>query len=169
MNKFFERRRNEFHATSLCSSWVRSYSDMAQGEGWDGNRSVLAQQRMASGELDTWESHDVCQSRRERESASECISTINVEDILTSRSPIDACSRSGVVPQMQASSGICSGNLEALAKLRRSQERTVKQLVLGMIVVWQGNEAWEVQRACKRVLLVGWTTPGRKECSVCGE
>lgn len=32
----------------------------------------------------------------------------------------------------------------------------------GMIIVWQGNEAWEVQRACKRVLLVGWTIPEEK-------
>jgi hypothetical protein len=31
-----------------------------------------------------------------------------------------------------------------------------------MIAVWQGNEAWEVQHACKRVLLVGWTTPEEK-------
>lgn len=31
-----------------------------------------------------------------------------------------------------------------------------------MIAVWQGNEAREGQHACKRVLLVGWTTPEEK-------
>ena len=83
MNKFFERRGNEFHATCddipvfQLGAVVFRHGFVAQGDGWDGNRSVLAraicwrqavQQRMASGELDTWESHDVCQGRRERES-----------------------------------------------------------------------------------------------------
>ena len=89
------------------------------------------------GELDTWESHDACQSRRERECVSECISTMNVEDTSTSRHlgirsvHAHAAAHSRVVPQMQAASGICSGNLEALAKLSRSQGRTVKQLEPG--------------------------------------
>ncbi|OCK86835.1 uncharacterized protein K441DRAFT_701657 [Cenococcum geophilum 1.58] len=123
MNKFCEKRRNEFHATCddipvfQLGAVVFRHGFVAQGDGWDSNRSILArayagdratavQRRMASG---------ACQSRRERESATP------------------------------------------------SQPRADSQAAgTGMIAVWQGNEAWEVQHACKRVLLVGWTTPEEK-------
>ena len=101
MNKVFERRRNEFHAACndipvfQLGAVVFRHGFVAQGDGWDSNRSILARAicwRQGnggtttddSGELDAWESHDACQSRRERECASECISTINVLDIWTS-------------------------------------------------------------------------------------
>lgn len=48
MNKVFERRRNEFHATCddipvfQLGAVVFRHSFVAQGDGWDSNRSILA-------------------------------------------------------------------------------------------------------------------------------
>ena len=48
MNKVFERRRNEFHATCddipvfQLGAVVFRHGFVAQGDGWDSNRSILA-------------------------------------------------------------------------------------------------------------------------------